>query len=126
MLGGVDLSNEMQSANTDLSTDVVGSFQSNSSAGYMVWSDVGQDLFGKYASGKGNLFVDRIIKSNKVPLITTLASITEALHLLDFNRVDFNRDAQLDFMEWVSRGGVEIYNSVLYKAQVDASGGANP
>jgi len=45
------------------------------------------------------------IKSNKYPLITTLASITETLHLLDFNR-----NAQIDFLEWISRGAVEIHN----------------
>jgi len=44
------------------------------------------------------------IKTNKYPLITTLASITETLHLLDFNR-----NAQIDFLEWISRGGVEIH-----------------
>lgn len=45
------------------------------------------------------------IQSNQSLLITTIASITETLHLLDFNR-----NAQLDFIEWVSRGGVEIVN----------------
>ncbi len=45
------------------------------------------------------------IKSNKYPLVTTLASITETLHLLDFNR-----NAQIDFLEWVHRGAVEIHN----------------
>lgn len=45
------------------------------------------------------------IKKNKYPLVTTLASITETLHLLDFNR-----NAQIDFLEWVHRGAVEIYN----------------
>ena len=45
------------------------------------------------------------IKSNQTLLITTIASITEVLHLLDFNR-----NAQLDFIEWGSRGGVEIVN----------------
>lgn len=45
------------------------------------------------------------IKTNKYPLVTTLASITETLHLLDFNR-----NAQIDFLEWVYRGAVEIYN----------------
>ena len=45
------------------------------------------------------------IKSNTRPLVTTIASITETLHLLDFNR-----DAQIDFLEWVSRGGVEIHD----------------
>ena len=45
------------------------------------------------------------IKTNQYPLITTLASITETLHLLDFNR-----NAQIDFLEWISRGAVEIHN----------------
>ncbi len=45
------------------------------------------------------------IKTNKYTLITTLASITETLHLLDFNR-----NAQIDFLEWVHRGAVEIHN----------------
>ncbi len=38
-------------------------------------------------------------------MVTTLASITEALHLLDFNR-----NAQIDFLGWVHRGAVEIHN----------------
>jgi len=45
------------------------------------------------------------IKSNKYPLITTIASITETLHLLDFNR-----NAQIDFLEWIYKGAVEINN----------------
>jgi predicted nucleic acid-binding protein len=45
------------------------------------------------------------IKTNNHPLITTLASITETLHLLDFNR-----NAQIDFLEWVNKGAVEIQN----------------
>lgn len=45
------------------------------------------------------------IKSNEFPLVTSIASITEALHLLDFNR-----NAQLDLLEWVHRGGIEICN----------------
>ena len=45
------------------------------------------------------------VKSNEFPLITSIASITEALHLLDFNR-----NAQIDLLEWVYRGGVEICN----------------
>ncbi len=44
------------------------------------------------------------VKNNQHPIITTIASITETLHLLDFNR-----NAQIDFLEWVSRGAVEIY-----------------
>ncbi len=45
------------------------------------------------------------IKANKYSLITTIASITEVLHLLDFNR-----NAQIDFLEWVHRGAVEVHN----------------
>lgn len=45
------------------------------------------------------------IRVNKYPLVTTIASITEALHLLDFNR-----NAQIDFLEWLSKGGVEIHH----------------
>jgi hypothetical protein len=45
------------------------------------------------------------IKRNKFKLVTTIASITETLHLLDFNR-----NAQIDFLEWVQRGAVEIHN----------------
>ncbi|MES9857212.1 MAG: PIN domain-containing protein [Sedimenticola sp.] len=45
------------------------------------------------------------IKSNKYPLVTTIASITETLHLLNFNR-----NAQIDFIEWIHQGAVEIQN----------------
>jgi len=45
------------------------------------------------------------IKTNKFPLVTTIASVTETLHMLDFNR-----NAQIDFIEWVHRGAVEIQN----------------
>ena len=44
------------------------------------------------------------IRNNRYPLVTTIASITETLYLLDFNK-----NAQLDFLEWVYRGGVEIF-----------------
>jgi len=45
------------------------------------------------------------IKENKLPIVTTLASITETLHLLDFNR-----NAQIDFLDWISNGALEIHN----------------
>lgn len=57
------------------------------------------------ASDKYHQKAVQFIKENKHPLITTLASITESLHLLDFNR-----NAQLDFLEWISRGGIEIHS----------------
>ena len=43
------------------------------------------------------------IKNNTSELITTLASITETLHLLDFNR-----NAQIDFLSWLNEGAVSI------------------
>ena len=43
------------------------------------------------------------IKSNQYELITTIASITETLHLLDFNR-----NAQIDFLSWLHAGAVSI------------------
>lgn len=57
------------------------------------------------SSDKYHSKVIEFIRHNKLPLITTIASITETLHLLDFNR-----NAQIDFLEWVSRDGVEIQN----------------
>jgi len=57
------------------------------------------------ASDKYHNEAVNFIKNNKYPLVTTIASITETLHLLDFNR-----NAQIDFLEWVHRGAVEIHN----------------
>ena len=57
------------------------------------------------ASDKYHDKVINFIKSNTYPLVTTIASVTETLHLLDFNR-----NAQIDFMEWIYRGAVEIHN----------------
>ncbi len=43
------------------------------------------------------------IKNNHSELVTTIASITEALHLLDFSR-----NAQIDFLSWINAGAVMI------------------
>ncbi len=43
------------------------------------------------------------IRNNNTELITTIASITETLHLLDFSR-----DAQIDFLGWVYAGALSI------------------
>ena len=43
------------------------------------------------------------IKNNNSELITTLASVTETLHLLDFNRY-----AQIDFLGWVNAGAITL------------------
>jgi predicted nucleic acid-binding protein len=45
------------------------------------------------------------IRHNRHELITTLASIAETLHLLDFAR-----HAQLDFMTWLNTGGITLEN----------------
>ena len=58
------------------------------------------DASDKYHSNSINF-----VKTNKFPLVTTIASVTETLHMLDFNR-----NAQIDFIEWVHRGAVEIQN----------------
>lgn len=55
------------------------------------------------ASDKYHEKAVNFIKSNRYPLVTTLASITETLHLLDFNR-----NAQIDFLDWIHRGAVEV------------------
>lgn len=57
------------------------------------------------ASDKYHASTINFIKNNKSILITTIASVTETLHLLDFNR-----NAQIDFLEWVNKGAVEIQN----------------
>ncbi len=45
----------------------------------------------------------KFIKDNNSQLVTTLASVTETLHLLDFNR-----NAQIDFLGWVNAGAVTL------------------
>lgn len=57
------------------------------------------------ASDKYHQEAVNFIKSNSYPLVTTLASVTETLHLLDFNR-----NAQIGFIEWIHKGAVEIQN----------------
>ena len=57
------------------------------------------------ASDKYHKKAVNFIKTNKLPLITTIASVMETLHLLNFNR-----NAQIDFIEWIHRGAVEIEN----------------
>jgi predicted nucleic acid-binding protein len=52
---------------------------------------------------KYHLATVQFIKENDSQLLTTLASITETLHLLDFNR-----NAQIDFLSWVSAGAVTL------------------
>ena len=44
-------------------------------------------------------------KKNKLQIHTTLPVITEVIYVLDFNI-----NAQSDFLEWISRGGVNIVN----------------
>jgi len=43
------------------------------------------------------------IKHNTAELLTSTASLTETLHLLDFSL-----DAQIDFLSWVIAGGVSL------------------
>jgi predicted nucleic acid-binding protein len=57
------------------------------------------------ASDKYHQASVNFIRANKSRLVTTLASVTETLHMLDFNR-----QAQLDFLEWLHKGAVEVQN----------------
>ena len=43
------------------------------------------------------------VESNTSELLTSLASVTETMYMLDFNK-----KAQLDFLEWLLRGAVQI------------------
>ncbi len=43
------------------------------------------------------------IRANQSELVSTIASLTETLHLLNFSR-----KAQIDFLEWVSAAAVTI------------------
>ncbi|MCF7970982.1 MAG: PIN domain-containing protein [Methylococcaceae bacterium] len=54
-------------------------------------------------SDKYHLKSIEFIKNNTSELLTTLASITETLHLLDFNR-----HAQFDFLTWINKGAIKI------------------
>ncbi len=45
----------------------------------------------------------KFIKNNPHQLLTSLASVTEALHLLDFNR-----NAQTDCLSWIISGAVTV------------------
>ena len=57
------------------------------------------------ASDKYHIKSMDFVKNNTSELITTIASITETLHLLDFNQ-----NAQIDFLEWISKGAIIIEN----------------
>ena len=54
-------------------------------------------------SDKYHLSSVNFIKSNKSELVTTIASITETLHLLNFSR-----NAQIDFLAWINAGALTI------------------
>jgi predicted nucleic acid-binding protein len=45
----------------------------------------------------------KFIKDNNSELVTTLASIMETLHL-----IDFNRNSQIYFLSWVNAGAVTL------------------
>jgi len=49
------------------------------------------------------------IKKNRHELVTTLASITEVTHLLDFSR-----EAQSNFLEWIRLGAANIINITVH------------
>ena len=55
------------------------------------------------SSDKYHQLCINFIKNNPHQLLTTLASVTEALHLLDFNR-----NAQTDCLSWIISGAVKV------------------
>ena len=57
------------------------------------------------ASDKYHRQSAEFIKATNARLITSLASITETLHLHSFNR-----NAQADYLQWLNFGAVEIEN----------------
>lgn len=60
-------------------------------------------LFDK--NDKHNPAALEFINKNRHPLFTTLPVIAEVIYLLDFSV-----HAQADFLEWLYRGGVALYN----------------
>jgi predicted nucleic acid-binding protein len=52
------------------------------------------------------------IKNNSTELVTTLASVTETLHLLDFNK-----NAQIDFLGWMNVGAITLEPITSYDLQ---------
>jgi len=52
-----------------------------------------------------HLSVLEFLKSFQGKLVTTWAVLTEVSHMLDFNL-----QAQIDFLKWVEMGGVEVYD----------------
>lgn len=50
-----------------------------------------------------HLITKEFIETNTSELLTSLASVTETMYMLDFNK-----NAQLDFLEWLLRGAVQI------------------
>jgi len=56
--------------------------------------------------------VINFLKNYRGKLIATWPVITEVTHMLDFNV-----EAQLAFLEWVKRGGIEIYDIKIDKLE---------
>jgi predicted nucleic acid-binding protein len=49
--------------------------------------------------------VREFLKDRRTTLITTWAVLTEACHMLDFSV-----EAQLNLLEWIGRGGLQVYD----------------
>jgi predicted nucleic acid-binding protein len=63
---------------------------------------------------KDDKYHDKIldfIKNGKFKFVTTLAVITEVLHMLDFNT-----NVQTAFLEWVQNKGIRIFD--IYQADI--------
>ncbi|MEX2436220.1 MAG: pilus assembly protein, partial [Balneolaceae bacterium] len=55
-------------------------------------------------SDQYHLKVLQFMKTYKGRLITTWPVLTEVSYMLDFNK-----ETQLDFLDWISEGGIEIH-----------------
>lgn len=49
--------------------------------------------------------IKEYLKKNRLKLVSTIAVMTEVLHMLDFSVA-----AQIDFLEWISQEGIIIHN----------------
>ncbi len=62
------------------------------------------------SSDKYHKVVLDFLREYKGELITTWAVITEVSHMLDFNL-----NVQLDFLRWIERGGITLYEIKQYE-----------
>jgi len=55
------------------------------------------------SSDQYHLSAKDFVEADTSELLTSIASVTETMYMLDFNK-----NAQMDFLEWIIRGAVQI------------------